>query len=238
MTIAEARQTLEAVSDAIAEIDQDRRTQLNGIEYGLVNIKLELRERAIRETGKKLTEEQLIAWLAHQKLSSLGRQVDWELPYPGNPRRKCDLVIQVGAAGFLWLELKLAWKAWFNCQGEPTYSNNCYLPYLQGKHHTHSFRHDFEKLERANIPDCDYRAVCLIGFDWVQSPMDAEVTAVIQAVREENGLWIAATERLWADRRCRDFRVNVGSWLLPPRSRHDEVAAGVDSGLRHTFQGP
>jgi hypothetical protein len=235
MTRPQARQTLGRVADTIAEIDRECRTRLNDVEHGLVNVKLEFRDRAIRETGKKLTEETLIAWLVQQKLCSTGRQVHWECPYPGNRKRKCDLVIRVGDAGQLWLELKLACKAWFNCQGGAAYSNSVYLQYLQGKHHTHSFRHDFEKLGSASIPDGDYRAVCLIGFDSVDAPMDAQVAAVVRAARKENGLWLAATEGHWPDRRCPEFRISVWSWLLAPQKRPAERNAAPDRGRHPGF---
>jgi hypothetical protein len=229
MTLAEARQTLDRVAGAIAQIHLECRTRLGDVEHGLVNVKREFRERAIRETGKKLTEERLIAWLVYQKLGGADQQVYWEMPYPGSRRSKCDLVMHVGDAGRLWLELKLAWKAWFNCLGRPTYANNSYLPHLQGKHHTHSFRHDFEKLGTADISDVDYRAVCLVGFDWTQAPMNAEVAAVVQAARED-GPWVAATERCWPDRRCSDFRINIWSWVLPPQTRHAEPGGSTDGG--------
>ena len=209
-------ETLERVTASIAEIDEECRTILGGVEHGLVNVKAEFRELASRQTGKKLTEETLIAWLVQQKLVSAGRQIDWEVPYPGHRQSACDLVIDVGARCRLWLELKLSWKAWFNCRSAPTYSNGWYQSYLWGTNRTHSFRHDFEKLGNARIPGADHRAVCLIGFDRVQAPMDAEVMAVVHAAREEDGRWVAATERCWSDRRCRDFRINVWSWVLSP----------------------
>lgn len=217
---------LEGVTNAIAEIDQECWTRLDDIEHGLVNVKREFRDRALQETGKKLTEERLIAWLVHQKLGSAGHRLAWEVPYPDDRRRKCDLVMDAAPTGRLWLELKLAWKAWFNCHGGATHSNSSYLPYLQGKHHTHSFRHDFEKLATASLPEGDCRAVFLIGFDWVQAPMDAEVVSVVQAARGENGPWIAATERHWQDRRCRDFRISVWSWVLPAPANHAEPPTG------------
>jgi hypothetical protein len=40
--------------------------------------------------------------------------------------------------------------------------------------------------------------------------------AVVDNVREENGPWVVATERRWPDRRSREFRINVWSWVLPP----------------------
>jgi hypothetical protein len=58
--------------------------------------------------------------------------------------------------------------------------------------------------------------------------MDAEVAAVVRAACEKNGRWVAASGRHWPDRRCRDFRINVLSWLLPPQARHAEDLEKVE----------
>jgi hypothetical protein len=216
MRFNEIRQALESVTDAIYQIDQQCCTPLNDIEHGLVNVKLEFRARAMQETNKKLTEERLIAWLVWQKLASAGWRVDWEVPYPGVRKKWCDLVVHVNDASRLWLELKLASKAWFNCEGKPSYANSCYLPYLQGTSRTHSFRHDFKKLQDAKFPDVDCRAICLIGFDCVKAPMDEEVMAVVRNVIYQGKPWNLVTERHWPDRRCADFQISVWHWQLPP----------------------
>jgi len=214
VTTAELRPTLERVTDAIAEIDRDCRTILNGIEHGLLNVEAEFKERPLEAKG--LTTEPLIAWLVRQKLASADRKICFEMKYPGSGE-ECDLVFDVGARGQLWLELKLAWKAWFTCRSGPIYSNKSYGNYLRSARRSHSFRRDFGKHKNAGIPAGDHLAVCLIGFDWVQKPMDTDVAAVVETARHEDGPWMPATERHWPDRRCLDFRINVWSWVLSPQ---------------------
>jgi hypothetical protein len=220
MSTPEISSLLEQVADTIGEIDRACNTLLNGIEHGLVNVKREFRDRVYQETGKKLKEEQLIAWLVRKKLISAGWHVDWESPYPTNVDRECDLVVGLKGSSKLWLELKLAWKAWFNCASQPRYSNGVYHSYLQGSNRSHSFRQDFEKLERGSWPLGDCRAICLIGTDYVKAPMGQEVAAVVESVRQHGFHWEAATERHWSDRRCSDFRINVWSWVLLPSAKH------------------
>jgi hypothetical protein len=214
MSNIEVRQVLESVIDAICEIDQECRTLLNGVEHGLANVKLEFQDQLFQETNKKLTEEPLIAWLVRKTLIGPNVEVGWELPYP-EKRTQCDLVIHLRDSVRLWLELKLAWKSWFNCVGAPTYSNRAYASYLDGRDRTHSLRHDFEKLRNANLPAGDHRAVCLIGFDCGNKPMDRDVATVVRQA-QELAPWEAAAERHWPDRRCHDFQINVWSWLLHP----------------------
>ena len=200
--------------NAVLDIDMECCTHRNGIEHGLVNVKLEFQNQLLPLTNKKLTEEPLIAWLIRKKLIAPTRIVDWEVPYPrGETTKKCDLVIQLGDSRRLWLELKLAWKAWFNCVGAPTYSNRAYATYLDGRDRTHSLWHDFEKLRNANLPSGDHRAVCLIGFDCGSSPMDKEVAAVVKR-SQQLAPWGQVIERHWSDRRSRDFRINVWIWLM------------------------
>ena len=122
----------------------------------------------------------------------------------------------LNAGGRLWLELKLAWKAWMNCSIPPTYSNGNYLPYLRGMNHDHSFRGDFDKLSAAALPPTDFRAVCLVGFDYVHDPMDKEVVAVVRETYSSRRRWKLVAHKSWNDRRCTDFRINAWAWLLCP----------------------
>jgi hypothetical protein len=220
MTNSEILWLLERVTDVIRQIDQD-------CQYGLVYAHWELREKVWRETSKKLSPERLIAYLMCQKLRTAGLSVDWELRYPTGSRKSCDLVFNMGNSTQLWLELKLAWKAWFD-DGKPVFCNGHYLSYLRGtRDRTHSFRHDFEKLATADFHEGDNRVVCLIGFDWAMAPMDAEVTAVVERAKEDGNPWEAAKEMHLLDRTCDDFRINVWTWLLPSEgaSAHSELPA-------------
>ena len=107
-----AERLLNFVADSITEIDRSCSTLLNEIEHGLVNVKLEFREQAQQQLSKKLTEEQLIAWLIFNRATSAGATVAREQRYPHSTRQKCDLVFALSDTEKLWLELKIAWKAW------------------------------------------------------------------------------------------------------------------------------
>lgn len=89
---SEVLRILDSTIDLIQTIDCECGTLCDGIEHGLVNVKLQFGERALEETGKKLTEETLIAWLAREKLAEAGWTAEWEFPYPEQRRKKCDLV--------------------------------------------------------------------------------------------------------------------------------------------------
>lgn len=237
------KRLLDEVIGFIGEIDRECSTLLNGVEHGLINVKQEFKTRAFKEIGKRLTEETLIAWLIWQKLRARGWSVDWEVVYPENRRKKCDLVVKVSAKSRLWLELKLASKAWFNCEEKPGYHNSLYPSYLEGKNRTHSFQHDFHKLTQRdeNWSVDDYRAVCLIGFDWIKEPMDDEVAAVAKGVQEEAQAWKLISENHWTDRRNADFRINAWCWLFcsscgPPNGEAEKPAPARTSDISQAMR--
>jgi hypothetical protein len=216
MTIADnhCNDLFGSIIGAVHEIDLDCCTLRNGIEHGLANVKLEFHSKLYKLTKKRLTEEPLIAWLIRKKLTASFQKVDWEVPYPGGDSdKRCDLVVHLDGISRMWIELKLAWKAWFNCIGPPTYSNRAYASYLNGRDRTHSLKHDFQKLLTAHLAASDRRAVCLVGFDCTRSPMDKDVTAVV-GQPQQRATWELVAERHWPDRRSPDFRVNIWIWLL------------------------
>jgi len=216
MPVAEVETVLNEVINCVQEIDRECATVLNDVEHGLINVESEFQERALVETGKFLTGEPLIAWLTWKKLRERGWRAEWEVRYPRSNRKKCDIVVGLDPKEQLWLELKLASKAWFNCEGGPAYNDSLFRSYLRGTHRSHSFRQDFEKL--TDNPEYwsaeDYRSVCLIGFDSVARPMDAEVTEMVREVQQAGSLWRLVSEGHWHDRRCSDFRISAWCWLL------------------------
>lgn len=205
------------VTEAICEADRQCQTLVNGIECGLLNVKKQFAAVALEATGKKLTEEALLAWLIRNRLTERGLTVQWEKHYPGTKQRRCDLVVELDDTT-LWLEIKLAWKAWHECIKGPVYHNSSFEPYLYGWNKSHSFRNDFEKLERSRICANHDRAICLIGFDTFQKTMDSAVHDVAASFPG----WQLASSSHWADRRNEKFRIAVWHWRLPGSSQHRE----------------
>lgn len=154
-----------------------------------------------------LTEETLLAWLIRDRLLLEGVPVQSENSYPETKRRRCDLVMELDDT-MLWLEIKLAWKAWHECFKGPILRNRSFESYLYGWNKSHSFRHDFEKLEQSRIPAEHDRAICLVGFDTFQKTMDDAVHKVAATFPA----WQLAGSDHWPDRRNNDFRIVV--WHL------------------------
>ncbi len=204
------------VTEAIREADRQRQTLINGIEGGLLNVKRQFSASALQATDKKLTEETLLAWLIRDRLALKGVPVQRERSYPETKRRRCDLVVELGDTT-LWLEIKLAWKAWHECIKGPV-RNPSFEPYLYGWNKSHSFRHDFEKLEQSRIPVEHDRAICLIGFDTFQKTMDTAVHTIAATFPT----WQLARSDHRPDRRNDDFRIAVWHWKLPGCYTHGE----------------
>lgn len=195
---------------------------LNGVESGLCNIRSQF--VADVEAGvhpappRKVKEEDTITWLLSRCVS--GSPTLWQ-NYPGR-KKTCDLVVTLEDGPTVWIELKLAWKAWQNCSGSVGHSS-AYKPYLLGsKHKTHSAADDFAKLVDL-APPTAHIGFLLIGFDSVESPMDTEVAAL---VRDAHSKGWTAQHLMWPDRRSSTCRIHCWFWQHLPREMQI-VATGV-----------
>jgi|GEM_PF-4633807 len=218
--ISNEESVLHGITELFPTIDKECCSLLNGHECGLINIKTQFHDRVTQETGRqKISEELILAWRLKTLLEQKRGAIRWEHRYPAQ-RKRCDLVIPCSPQHSLWVELKFAWKAWFECFNGPVHSNPLYFPYLTGKGKSHSLRHDFDKLMAAPVPAADCKAVCLVGFDREDAPMHPDVAAVVEQVRRQ-APWKQTTELSWRDRRCPEFRINVFTWLLSPNLNSD-----------------
>jgi len=212
---------LTVVADVIREIDADCASLINGVECGIINTDGEYCDQIEQEVRKSLTLEPAIVWQVQKRLQARGFEVDWEHSYPGFKSQECDLVIGLGSKKLLWLEVKLASKAWFECSGKIVLKNGSYNSYLQNDKRSHSFKHDFKKLtkEGTGISSGDEKAVCLIGFDRLADPMDQEIKKIVEDLASVNQIWTLAAERHWIDRRHKDFQINCWTWMLKTGER-------------------
>jgi hypothetical protein len=173
----------------------------HGVEGGLCNVKFQfdadVADGIHPPPGKRVKEEDAISWMLAKRTVAKcwGR-------YPGS-RKTCDLVIQDPEPS-LWVEVKLAWKRWFNCDG--TFgSSSAYLPYLYGsKHKTHSFGDDFDKVLTLAPPSA-HVGVLLVGFDGIDAPMTVELGDFMKPTCESG--WIVS-HMMWPDRRSAWCRIN------------------------------
>lgn len=200
----------------VREIDHACVRKLHDVEAGLCNVKrqfqADLDEGLGSPPGRKVKEEDAITWLLDLQLRRMGLTTKPWRYYPSS-RKTCDLVVHVADHEF-WLEVKLAWRKWYNCTG--TYGTSpAYLPYLLGsKHKTHSVADDFIKLERL-APAAATKGLLLIGFDAVDAAMDTDVHAISEAV--STGGWVN-DHMMWHDRRNPRCRIHTWLWHLPAQA--------------------
>lgn len=200
----------------VREIDQACTRPIKGVESGLCNVKsqfaADVEEGKRKAPPRSVKEEDAITWMMGEFLNRDGkrRAAPWVV-YP-TTRKTCDLVVDLQSGGRLWLEVKLAWKAWFNCSGTIGRSSS-YIPYLLGsKHKTHSTADDFGKLQKLGPPE-DHLAMLLIGFDTVDGPMDSEVGQFHKTGAADG--WVC-DRTTWHDRRCPACRINCWFWQHAP----------------------
>lgn len=197
--------------NAVRDIDLQCCRTINGVEMGLCNIKRQF--HADVEEGKapppprKVCEEDAISWLLGQRLEAASIPAEFWVKYPGQ-RKTCDIVASLSPDVKLWVEVKLAWKQWFNCSGTHRKSS-AYKPYLLGSmHKTHSAFDDFAKME-ALCPAEAHAATLLIGFDHIESPMEEEVLSLSRAAYRSG--WIG-DHLMWHDRRNPSCRIHCWFW--------------------------
>lgn len=151
--------------------------------------------------GKQGKEEASMTWGLTRALNQTGlwRVPDREQAYPGGGGR-CDRVVQLADASWLWLEIKRAWRAWYfgHLKRNP---HQIYRGYLSGSHHTHSFAGDFHKLERIGPEHGRYLGLLLIGFDLDDAEMQRDVAAVMRNERVADRGWQSATAA-WQTAQC------------------------------------
>lgn len=199
----------------VREIDLACQRTIHGIEGGLCNIKsqfvADVADKLVSAPPRAVKEEDAITWLLAERLQGRGISSTPWLNYPSS-HKTCDLVVRIRPSLTLWLELKLAWKCWANCNGTLGKSS-AYIPYLCGsKHKTHSAADDFMKLA-ALAPADATRGFLLIGFDSVSSPMQTEVNALAKLVAASG--WIG-DHAIWHDRRNPQCRIGCWFWHRGP----------------------
>jgi hypothetical protein len=198
--------------DGVHQIDLSCSSTLHGIERGICNVKGHYSAEALEATGAKLTEETITSWLLSRRLASAGLPSDLERRYPG-ARKRCDLVVTLPGAESGWIEVKYAWKTWFNCDGSSV-RNKVYGPYLYGdKYHPHCALNDFRKLEGLSPSDAKWAGFLLIGTDSTRHPMAADIERLESLVDLDRAGWKRVAQRYWQDRRCTGFGIGCWFWL-------------------------
>lgn len=126
--------------------------------------------------GQKRKDEAAITWGVTKSLQSDWSVEQCEHQYPEGGGR-CDRVLDLSDGSRLWLEVKLAWRAWFY----DVVKHNApfmYNGYFGGDHHSHSVAGDFAKLERINATHARYAALLIVGFDLKDSQITPDVLAL------------------------------------------------------------
>jgi hypothetical protein len=194
----------------IRQIDLACNKLVNGIEGGLCDVERQFQAEALAETGLTLTEELLISWQLEKQLSASGLSVKREHRYPGS-REECDLVITMANGNRFWVEVKNAWRHWFNPDGTSERSS-AYRGYLFGDESHLGAAHDFEKLEQLRPTDAHWLGVLLIGFDSDKARMAGDIQELTDTKQLIARGWKIVASKRWADRRNANFGISTWFW--------------------------
>jgi hypothetical protein len=214
MSESVTKKTADMLFQFLHQMDNEAKTPVGeGFRAGLVNYP---RHRGM-EPGN---EEKSIK----RRLRELFTQSNWpaktEVRYPGEARKKCDIVVSVPGDAKLWLEIKLAWKAWFSAaKGKIEYnSESIYRSYLLGPLYgglekSHSAMQDIEKLGRLGHLEAEYVAGLLVGFDSTDSPMAQDVEDLVDKCELLGKGWLVFGPEIWSDRNCEKCRFCCWCWI-------------------------
>ncbi|MFH1999833.1 MAG: hypothetical protein ABIK28_09140 [Planctomycetota bacterium] len=138
-------------------------------------------------SGKKRKDEPAMTWGVTKALAENWRVEQSEHDYPEGDG-KCDRVLELSDGSRLWLEIKLAWRAWFY-EVVKYNDTRAYNGYLGGAYHSHSVAGDFTKLERIGRDHARYVALLVIGFDAADGKMSADMAALAQRENLSQRRW-------------------------------------------------
>jgi hypothetical protein len=200
----------------VRKIDLSCSRKMHGVENGLCNIdrqfKADVAEGIYPAPPRSVKVEDAITWLLSLSLPVSLHASLWT-KYP-NSRKTCDLVVTLDDGSEAWIELKMGWKAWQNCDGSVGGNNPAYQKYLFGvPGETHSVAQDFKKLVTL-APASAHLGALLIGFDSDSAPMEADV-AKFETMYASG--W-TANHVQWRDRRSTACRINCWFWHHAPRA--------------------
>ncbi len=148
--------------------------------------------------------------------------------YPGS-RQSVDLLVKFPDRPTLWLESQGAWKSCFGDTGKSNPAYRKHLLHEDPKEHS-ALSDILSKLTQIATPG-DFVGELLIGFDSVQSPMDAEIAELIERAGLNRHPWESYHLR-WSN--PNDSRYSFGCWLrvrpvLPPIGTTESDSAPATS---------
>lgn len=137
--------------------------------------------------GKRGKDESALTWGVTKALAKKWPVEQREHNYP-HGGGKCDRVVELSDGSRVWLEIKLAWRAWFY-EIVKWNDTRAYSGYLGGAHHSHSVAGDFTKLERIGRDHARYAALLVIGFDAADGKISEDMAALAERENLQQRGW-------------------------------------------------
>lgn len=111
-TATQAKTLATTLFELLRQMDQEATTVCNGHPTGLQDYGRHARPELRRPQNEPEWSKRLARLLTERGLPS-----EAEVKYPADPRKKCDVVVTLGPQQRLWIELKGAWRDYWQRQG-------------------------------------------------------------------------------------------------------------------------
>lgn len=156
-----------------------------------------------------------------ERLREQGFNAEAEVRYPASdavetPRTRCDVVVMDENGRRTWIEIKGAWRTYWEQSGSLLlYRSYLLHPLVDGLDpKTHTVPLDMQKLATLRKPDADEAGILLIGFDSTQSPMDDDVAELTSLAGLDDAPWSLAADE-WDDAQRPGERIRCWLWRRP-----------------------
>jgi hypothetical protein len=158
--------------EGVRVMDAEASTLLHGHPAGLYGYRSHIGSK--KRKYEDVWSERLVALLIEQGWNARSQE-----SFRGQRAKKCDISVELEEGKLAWIEVKPAWKGWFDRKADQiTRKNAFYSPYLfgplkPGLKKSHSAAQDIAKLDA--FSSGEPAALLLIAFDVVGCVVDGDV---------------------------------------------------------------